>query len=150
VDDNVPEAVRINAIKDALDRAGVSARTAVDVSVSGKLYETVFEAMEPGGSRAEYRRSIGMKDDTDVLGPFEANGVDVARSLGMKADDDQSDLIVDAEIDYLIPNGDAQPITSADDERGSPFESEPYSPLAPVAPGKALMPYDEATHAAAV
>jgi hypothetical protein len=130
-DENVSEAVRVNAIKDALDRAGVSSRTAVDVSVTTKPYEILFDSIEPGGSRADYRRSQGIEDedvlDTDVLGPFEADGEDLARAI-------ESGDVIEAEVDYLV---------RSDDERPSPFDSGPR-------PGTALVPYDEAVHQAAV
>ncbi len=50
------EAVRLAAIRDALDRASLAAKTAVAVEVGPtKPYETIFEQIE-GGSRAAYRR----------------------------------------------------------------------------------------------
>jgi hypothetical protein len=85
-DDNVPEHVRINAIKDALDRAGVSARTAIDVEVTAKPYEQLLETMPrlQGGSRAEWRRSQGISDQppralpvTDPSQPMDAEVIDV-------------------------------------------------------------------------
>jgi hypothetical protein len=137
-DENVSEAVRVNAIKDALDRAGVSARTAVDVSVTTKPYEILFESVELGGSRAEYRRSIGQESEAepeseDVWDRSEANGVDLARW--------QDGLIVEAEVDYLIPG----PSPADTDVRPSPFDLRPAAP-----PGTELVPYDEAVSAAAV
>ncbi|OBI81816.1 hypothetical protein A9X01_23020 [Mycobacterium asiaticum] len=84
-DGNVPEHVRINAIKDALDRAGVSARTAVDVEVTAKPYERMLDSASlVGGSRAEWRRSQGIPDDppkalpvTDPTQPMDAEVIDV-------------------------------------------------------------------------
>jgi hypothetical protein len=62
-DPNVSESVRLSAIKDALDRGGVSSRTAVSVEVGPpKPYEAILERIE-AGSRAEYRRSQGVLDD---------------------------------------------------------------------------------------
>ncbi len=58
-DDNVADSVKLAAIRDALDRAGLAARTAVSVEVGPpKPYEAIFDSIE-AGSRAEYRRSIG-------------------------------------------------------------------------------------------
>jgi hypothetical protein len=65
-DDHVADSVKLAAIRDALDRAGLAARTAVSVEVGPpKPYEVVFDSIE-AGSRAEYRRSIGRPDDSDA------------------------------------------------------------------------------------
>ena len=57
-DDNVADSVKLAAIRDALDRAGLAARTAVEVEVGPpKPYQAILESIE-AGSRAEYRRSI--------------------------------------------------------------------------------------------
>jgi hypothetical protein len=58
-DDNVADSVKLTAIRDALDRAGLVAKTAVEVEVGPpKPYEVILERIE-AGSCAEYRRSIG-------------------------------------------------------------------------------------------
>jgi hypothetical protein len=58
--------VKLAAIRDALDRAGLAARTAVEVEVGPpKPYEAILERIE-AGSRAEYRRSIGRPDDSGI------------------------------------------------------------------------------------
>lgn len=84
-DANVPEHVRINAIKDALDRAGVSARTAVDVEVTAKPYERLLDKMPSlvTTSRAEYRRAHGIADEppralpvADPSEPMDAEVID--------------------------------------------------------------------------
>lgn len=61
----MPEHVRINAIKDALNRAGVAVRTAFDIEVTAKPYEQLLTRMPrlDGGSRAEWRRSQGIADE---------------------------------------------------------------------------------------
>jgi hypothetical protein len=143
-DENAPEAVRVNAIKDALDRAGVQARTAVDVSVTAKPYESIFEAMETG-SRADYRRSIGIEDEPEVLTSTQTP------ALAAQSTDDADAL------DVEIVDDDAGPLTPDEPERGSAFDSaaqpSPFastSPFAPATPpGTALMPYDAAVSAAA-
>jgi hypothetical protein len=64
-DDNVSDSVKLAAIRDALDRAGLAARTAVSVEVGPpKPYEQIFDSIE-AGSRAEYRRSRGLRDDSN-------------------------------------------------------------------------------------
>ena len=57
IDANVADSVKLAAIKDALDRGGVSAKSAVEVDLgSPKPYETILLGIE-AWSRAEYRRS---------------------------------------------------------------------------------------------
>ncbi len=62
-DPNVSESVRLSAIKDALDRGGVSAKTAVEVEVGPpKPYEQILDGLDviESGSRAEFRRLRGI------------------------------------------------------------------------------------------
>lgn len=57
-DDNVADSVKLAAIRDALDRAGLAAKTAVEVEVGPpKPYEAILDCIE-AGSRADYRRSV--------------------------------------------------------------------------------------------
>ncbi|MCV7332960.1 hypothetical protein [Mycobacterium cookii] len=68
-DDNVADSVKLAAIRDVLDRAGLGARTAVEVEVGPpKPYEQIFDglAVIESGSRADFRRSRGFPDDSDV------------------------------------------------------------------------------------
>src|SRR4051794_19051066 len=71
-DDNVADSVKLTAIRDALDRAGLAAKRAVEVEVGPpKPYEVLLERIGTGsrigaGSRAEYRRSRGIPDDSDA------------------------------------------------------------------------------------
>ena len=96
-DVNVSEAVRVSAIKDALDRAGVSARTAVDVSVKAAPYETILSHVETG-SRAEFRRSQGIEDNSDK-----------PRELPCA----EPDLIVDVDVDEVEVEGEV--VTEGDE-----------------------------------
>jgi hypothetical protein len=53
-------------IRDALDRTGLIARTAVEVHVGPpKPYEVILERIH-AGSRAEYRRSVGRHDNSGI------------------------------------------------------------------------------------
>lgn len=61
-DANVADSVKLAAIRDALDRAGLAAKSAVEVEVGPpKPYQAILESIE-AGSRAEYRRSRGIPD----------------------------------------------------------------------------------------
>ncbi len=65
-DDKVADSVKLAAIRDALDRAGLAAKNAVEVEVGPpKPYQVILETIE-AGSRADYRRSIGRADDSDI------------------------------------------------------------------------------------
>ena len=96
-DVNVSEAVRVSAIKDALDRAGVSARTAVDVSVKAAPYETILSHVETG-SRAEFRRSQGIEDNS-----YKPRELPCA----------EPDLIVDVDVDEV--EVEAEVVTEGDE-----------------------------------
>ncbi len=76
-DPNVSESVRLSAIKDALDRGGISAKTAVEVEVGPpKPWEQIMDTIE-AGSRTEYRRSMGRPDNIEHSAPL----VDHPRAL---------------------------------------------------------------------
>lgn len=62
LDDGTPAPVALAAVKDALDRAGVSAKTAVEVTVGPAApWESVLENLV-GGSRSESRAARGVED----------------------------------------------------------------------------------------
>lgn len=78
-DPAVPESVRLSAIKDALDRGGVSAKTAVEVEVGPpKPWELILDATTEviAGSRAEFRRSHETSQDQQP-------GIDQVRTGGI-------------------------------------------------------------------
>lgn len=69
-DDNVADSVKLTAIRDALDRGGVVAKTAVEVGVSVKPFEAIIDRLE-SSSRSEFRRSRGIEDsDAQPLAAF--------------------------------------------------------------------------------
>ena len=66
-DEATPPAVRLAAIRDALDRSGLGAKTAVEVSVGPKQpWEIVFEGLS-GGSRAESRAARGFAGENALV-----------------------------------------------------------------------------------
>lgn len=72
VDDNVSDSVKLAAIKDALDRAGLNSKTEIELSARPweQIEETVVAQLEIRGSRADYRRSHGIADDSDDADPL--------------------------------------------------------------------------------
>jgi hypothetical protein len=73
-DDNVADSVKLAAIRDALDRAGLAAKSAVEVEVGRpKPYEAILESIE-AGSRADYRRSVGRPDKPSAENRFLVGG----------------------------------------------------------------------------
>ena len=83
MDENITENLRLNAIRDALDRGGVIGKTTVDVSVTAAPYERMLAHVE-SGSRTKYRRSIGIEDNSDARHEFPCAS---------------DDLIVDVDVD---------------------------------------------------
>lgn len=70
-DPNVSESVRLSAIKDALDRGGVSAKSAVEVEVGPlKPYEQILDGIFvlEGGSREAFRRSQATLESNSSIG----------------------------------------------------------------------------------
>jgi hypothetical protein len=59
VDENVSDAIKLAAIRDALNRAGLRAKTAVEVDMALKPYEQVAFDVIGGGTRAESRAHRG-------------------------------------------------------------------------------------------
>ncbi len=107
VDENVSHAVKLAAIRDALDRAGLSAKTAVSVEVGAKPWEQIFDDIT-GGSRAESRRRRGVPDD-------ELNDWHTPALAGVCSD---AQPIMDAELVELQPHRDGLPLSSSS-ERSS-------------------------------
>ena len=105
VDENVSDAVKLAAIRDALDRAGLSARTAVNVEVGRRPFEVIFEDIT-SRSRSESRASRGLPDD---------DGSDVMESRYPSASvnhfgESAADLdLVDAELVEPEPDGTYSP-----------------------------------------
>ena len=63
-DDNVSDSVKLAAIKDALDRGGLGAKT--EIEITAKPYEQILDGIAniESGLRSEFRQSQGIEDDT--------------------------------------------------------------------------------------
>jgi hypothetical protein len=69
-DDDVPASVKLAAMRDALDRAGLAARQAVSVEVGPTPeYEALLTDMAMGGSRSASRAARGMPQDDHSATP---------------------------------------------------------------------------------
>lgn len=143
----MPDAIALQAVRDALDRAGLNPKTAVDVEVTAKPYERILENVPRlyGGSRAEWRRSQGIADDSDKHPTaLVAADVDAPVDAEIVDDDELSDAVSDQH-DAAHPTtpdtGDRQPAEPLD---GNP---NPFGPTDP--PPEGLMPLDEAVIRAA-
>lgn len=175
VDDNVADSVKLQAIRDALDRAGVSAKT--EVELVAKPFEMVFEAME-SGSRTEHRRrnaieaEFGCSADDLEIARIEATGADLQPPALVASGEVGHAGYIDAEIadgtdefDDGITFDDepgldaghaqnftahAQPITPGSAENRPTFDADPSSPFPPgPLPLVGLVSIDTAVSAAA-
>ena len=73
-DDNVADSVKLAAIRDALDRAGLAAKNAVEVELGPpKPYEQIFDRIMvlEGGSREAFRRSQATLEGSARTGALE-------------------------------------------------------------------------------
>lgn len=150
-DDNVTDAVKLAAIRDALSRAGITEKTAVEVEVALKPWEQILEGVAEqveSGSRAEFRRSQGIADDSDSTPP----------ALADRPTPD-ADGIVDAEIvsptDEFVSrivgrhvNDSDEPMTHGDAERRRDEHTAPGTGQAGGSTG-GLMSLEEANEEAA-
>ena len=102
LDEGVPENVALNAINSAMDRAGLGIKASVELEL--KPYQQVIEQVE-SGSRADWRRSQGIEDDTQPALP---------------ASEDVED--VEVVEDWL------EPITPEDDDYGLDDDLGPLAP----------------------
>jgi hypothetical protein len=146
LDQGVPDAIALQAVRDALDRAGLSPKTAVELDVALKPYEQILQNIPrlQGGSRAEWRRAQGIADDSDQQPP-----------ALVAADDSPVDAeIVDAE-PLSEPQDDQQtyayPMTPDDDDwrPAEPLTDRPNLFGATDPPPDKLMAFDEAVIRAA-
>lgn len=106
-DADAPSAVKLAAIKDALDRAGLGAKHAVELEVGPtKEYEALLTDMLEGGSRSESRAARGVPDSglPDWLAD-ELNVVDVE----FADEDEPARPVIPREQPALAPEPEARP-----------------------------------------
>jgi hypothetical protein len=124
-DENTPEHVKLKAITEALDRAGINAKTSVDVEVALKPFEQVeqnaFAQLEIG-SRAAYRRSVG-EDDDDADPPALADLAAAGFAETAHDDDGPIDVEVVSEHEYAARVA-ARPFVNADRHTMTPEDTE--------------------------
>ena len=109
IDPNVADAVKLSAIKDALDRGGLKALNEVVVSAGAQAgFDEIFDNIATGVTRAESRRQRGL--DT---------GDSIPNDVGYQ--------------DNCSPApGDTQPYADADSDYDPPAATEPDSDRPPV------------------
>lgn len=130
-DENVSDAVKLKAITEALDRGGLAVKSSVDVDISVKPHDAIFERIS-GGSRAAYRGESANDDNQPALVASHYDAIDVQIVEDDLDDDNPADL-----------NVFAQPITPESYENPSVFDSTP-SPLHREPPAEGLLPLDQA------
>ena len=165
-DSGQSEAVRLAAIKDALDRSGIQAKTAVDVAVSVKPYERVFDRISAGPrepARNELPESsdtaIESGEDDEVIGEFDDDEIDddpYVPRVGRESESADDPRIVDVEVvadEYTDAMSDGSGTITPEDSHES-LSVDPGlmpGPLGMREPaGSGLMPLDAAVEAASV
>lgn len=94
-DEETPLPLRLSAIRDVLDRTGITAKTAVEVEVGPTpAWKEVFDAAILGGSRAESRARRGIADDGGAVLDAEVVGLD---------DDDEAASLLDGAGNGITP-----------------------------------------------
>ena len=165
-DPNVSDSVKITAIRDALDRAGLKPVTAVDLDISTKPWERVFDRIAAGPREPALAIEGGILDDgTDT--PVSESGEDEV-VVGEIDDDDIDDYplrfqresesaeFVDVEIvaaDYSdADHGPGSGTAYRDQDQSQPDDhtAPPFGPLGPNYPGGGMLSLQDAIEAASV
>ena len=104
-DPNVADPVKLAAIKDALDRGGIQAKTAVLVEVSTKPYELVFDSISAGPREAhdalaelESPTEDKSDEDSEIVGEFDEDEFDDYPPGIYRREESESAAIVDVEV----------------------------------------------------
>jgi hypothetical protein len=103
------EAVRLAAIREALDRSGLAAKTAVEVEVSTKSFELVFEKIASGPREPTTQPTLAelpeSAADDEIVGEFDDDPPDDGDEVKDSGYTD-SESVIDVEI--VNPDADAQ------------------------------------------
>ncbi|MDP0400385.1 hypothetical protein [Tsukamurella strandjordii] len=86
-DPDIPPAVKLAALRDALSRAGISEKSAVEVSVDAKPFEEVLGAIMSGGSRAASRAARGLADTDDADAAWIAEELAASNVIDVEVED---------------------------------------------------------------
>ena len=170
-DPNVADLVKLAAIKDALDRSGIQAKTAVTVDVSVKPFERVFDRIV-AGPRSERQtapaiergivdevtdKPVSESENDVIVGEFDDDVIedDLPRFQQHRESVDVIDVEIDAgytDVDAGIMKGDGSGTATpdADDSSASGPLSPDVGPLGMNGPvGSGLMSLSDAVEAAA-
>lgn len=71
-DTNIPEGVRLTAIRDALDRGGLGAKSSMEIEVSAKPFERVFDRITSGPIESELPALTEHGEDEEEPGSLKA------------------------------------------------------------------------------
>ena len=152
-DPNVSDPVKLAAIKDALDRGGLSAKTSVDIEVSTKPWESVMEGISQivaGPKDPDDTHALAIESDypateseSEIVGEFDDD--EIYDDLPVFQQDSESSAdVVDVEIvadEYTDPPG----TTTPPDPSSSLSVDLSPSPI----PGGGLLSLSDAVEAAA-
>jgi hypothetical protein len=95
-DDSVADSVKLAAIRDTLDRAGLAAKNAVEVELGPpKPYEQIFDRIMvlEGGSREAFRRSQATLESGSSSGALEELRQDIQLPIDDEISDDSPDTV---------------------------------------------------------
>lgn len=152
-DPNVADSVKLTAIRDSLDRAGLAAPKQTDVTVALKPYESLLDDLGvESGSRSDYRASIGRPDQPQAIEANHLRGGPPTEPSGVRIIGETSDghAVIDGELadddqdSRTYPAGERVPTDAHHVGR-----DKLANPVVPVSPVRGYLPGDLAMEQAA-